>query len=55
MNEASYPAIYPRYCFRLSPTVNTWCLLRASEIHRLEQHAGFQGKLTGGYTPGLLT
>ncbi|KAM4062985.1 telomere regulation protein stn1 domain-containing protein [Hirsutella rhossiliensis] len=44
MHEASRPAIYPRYCFHLSPTVNTWCLLRASEIHLLEQHAGFQGE-----------
>lgn len=44
MNEASHPAIYPRYCFHLSPTVNTWCLLHASAIHRLKQHDGFQGR-----------
>ncbi|PTB68904.1 hypothetical protein BBK36DRAFT_1192374 [Trichoderma citrinoviride] len=36
--------LYPRYCFHLSPTVNTWCLLRAAEVHALDQHAGFEGE-----------
>ncbi|KAL7938458.1 hypothetical protein V8C35DRAFT_79089 [Trichoderma chlorosporum] len=44
MTEATEAALYPRYCFHLSPTVNTWCLLRAAEIHALVQHAGFEGE-----------
>ncbi|PHH88428.1 hypothetical protein CDD83_7540 [Cordyceps sp. RAO-2017] len=44
MSPVSRPTIYPRYCFHLSPTVNTWCLLRVSDIHALDQHAGFQGE-----------
>ncbi|KAF7552810.1 hypothetical protein G7046_g7292 [Stylonectria norvegica] len=44
MNDASAPQIYPRYCFHLSPTVNTWCFLWAAEIHDLERHAGFEGE-----------
>ncbi|EHK23910.1 uncharacterized protein TRIVIDRAFT_137772, partial [Trichoderma virens Gv29-8] len=44
MTEATEAALYPRYCFHLSPTVNTWCLLRAVEIHALDQHAGFEGE-----------
>ncbi|KAL7951880.1 hypothetical protein V8C42DRAFT_305488 [Trichoderma barbatum] len=44
MTEATKAALYPRYCFHLSPTVNTWCLLRAAEIHALDQHAGFEGE-----------
>ncbi|UKZ76664.1 hypothetical protein TrVFT333_004373 [Trichoderma virens FT-333] len=44
MTEATEAALYPRYCFHLSPTVNTWCLLRAAEIHALDQHAGFEGE-----------
>ncbi|POR35214.1 Protein stn1 [Tolypocladium paradoxum] len=44
MSDASRPELYPRYCFHLSPTDNAWCLLRTSEIHHLEQHAGFEGE-----------
>ncbi|KAJ4861596.1 telomere regulation protein stn1 domain-containing protein [Trichoderma breve] len=44
MTEATKAALYPRYCFHLSPTVNTWCLLRAADIHALDQHAGFEGE-----------
>ncbi|RDA88085.1 hypothetical protein CP532_5291 [Ophiocordyceps camponoti-leonardi (nom. inval.)] len=40
--ELGAPALYPRYCFHLSPTFNSWCLLHAREIHGLEQHDGFQ-------------
>ncbi|PNY23329.1 Protein stn1 [Tolypocladium capitatum] len=47
MGDASHPELYhrelyPRYCFHLSPTLNAWCLLHASEVHHLEQHAGFE-------------
>ncbi|QUC16452.1 uncharacterized protein UV8b_00693 [Ustilaginoidea virens] len=42
MSKTCKTEIYPRYCFHLSPTVNTWCLLHASEIHALQQHAGFE-------------
>ncbi|KAL6874948.1 hypothetical protein J3F83DRAFT_729298 [Trichoderma novae-zelandiae] len=41
--EAS-STLYPRYCFHLSPTANAWCLLRAAEVHALDQHAGFEGE-----------
>lgn len=44
MSDASRTENYPRYCFHLSPTLNAWCPLRASEIHGLEQHAGFEGE-----------
>ncbi|KAM0251517.1 hypothetical protein ACHAQJ_008139 [Trichoderma viride] len=44
MSEATEAALYPRYCFHLSPTVNTWCLLHVAEIHALDQHAGFEGE-----------
>ncbi|KAJ6442126.1 glycoside hydrolase family 81 protein [Purpureocillium lavendulum] len=44
MSDAPRPEIYPRYCFHLSPTSNKWCLLRASEVHGLDQHAGFEGE-----------
>ncbi|KAK4081048.1 uncharacterized protein Triagg1_2580 [Trichoderma aggressivum f. europaeum] len=44
MTESIKAALYPRYCFHLSPTVNAWCLLRAVDIHALDQHAGFEGE-----------
>ncbi|KAM0521155.1 hypothetical protein ACHAPE_002628 [Trichoderma viride] len=44
MSEAAKPTLYPRYCFHLSPTVNTWCLLHAADIHALDQHAGFDAE-----------
>ncbi|OAA51793.1 OB-fold nucleic acid binding domain protein [Metarhizium rileyi] len=46
MNEAEAVQVspYPRYCFHLSPTANTWCLLRASDIHALKRHRGFEGE-----------
>ncbi|UNI22552.1 hypothetical protein JDV02_008431 [Purpureocillium takamizusanense] len=44
MTDAPGPEIYPRYCFHLSPTSNKWCLLRAAEVHALDQHAGFEGE-----------
>ncbi|PHH61357.1 hypothetical protein CDD81_435 [Ophiocordyceps australis] len=46
MSEDSRPQseIYPRYCFHLSPTINTWCLLRACDLSHLEKHDGFQGE-----------
>ncbi|OTA05872.1 hypothetical protein A9Z42_0065870 [Trichoderma parareesei] len=49
MNEATRAVgatstLYPRYCFHLSPTANAWCLLRAAEVHALDQHAGFEGE-----------
>ena len=45
MNDTPRPEIYPRYCFHLSPTTNKWCLLYASEVHALDQHAGFEGNI----------
>ncbi|GAB0142401.1 hypothetical protein EsHS_00002952 [Epichloe bromicola] len=44
MTDACKTEIYPRYCFHLSPTVNTWCFLPALRIHALQQHAGFEGE-----------
>jgi hypothetical protein len=43
MTDQSRPPIYPRYCFHLAPTFNTWCLLRAADVHALDQHEGFEG------------
>lgn len=37
---------YPQYCFRLSPTVNTYPHLRASDIDALATHSGFGGAST---------
>ncbi|KAI2621958.1 hypothetical protein GGS26DRAFT_256299 [Hypomontagnella submonticulosa] len=34
---------YPAYCFHLSPTINKWCPLRATDIHGLECRPGFEG------------
>ncbi|KAI0839765.1 hypothetical protein F5Y06DRAFT_264539 [Hypoxylon sp. FL0890] len=34
---------YPAYCFHLSPTINKWCPLRATDIHGLESRPGFEG------------
>lgn len=34
---------YPQYCFRLSPTVNTYPHLQISDIDALTTHAGFGG------------
>ncbi|KAG5984279.1 hypothetical protein E4U55_005437 [Claviceps digitariae] len=44
MTDACKTELYPRYCFHLSSTVNTWCFLPASKIHALQQHAGFEGE-----------
>ncbi|KAG6027089.1 hypothetical protein E4U41_001055 [Claviceps citrina] len=44
MTDACKTEIYPRYCFHLSSTVNTWCFLPALKIHALQQHAGFEGE-----------
>ncbi|OAQ73903.1 endo-1,3-beta-glucanase Engl1 [Pochonia chlamydosporia 170] len=44
MTEAAQAVIYPRYCFHLSPTANSWCLVTASDIHGLRQHPGFEGE-----------
>ncbi|RDA93880.1 hypothetical protein CP533_4515 [Ophiocordyceps camponoti-saundersi (nom. inval.)] len=49
------PALYPRYCFHLSPTFNSWCLLHAREIHSLEQHDGFQGQFRSRHRCSSLT
>ncbi|KAF3761365.1 hypothetical protein M406DRAFT_294922 [Cryphonectria parasitica EP155] len=35
---------YPQYCFRLSPTINTYCHLRAHDIDALTIHSGFRGQ-----------
>ncbi|KAG5929934.1 hypothetical protein E4U42_003866 [Claviceps africana] len=44
MTGACKTELYPRYCFHLSSTVNTWCFLPARKIHALQQHAGFEGE-----------
>ncbi|CAM1501906.1 Fc.00g038900.m01.CDS01 [Cosmosporella sp. VM-42] len=44
MNDASSPPIYPRYCFNLAPTVNSWCFLHITEVRNLAQHPGFEGE-----------
>ena len=36
---------YPSYCFRVSPTYNTWVRLTASDIHALTQPIEFDRKL----------
>lgn len=36
--------LYPQHCFKLSPTVNTYPHLRASDIAALTTHAGFHGQ-----------
>ena len=41
-NEVA-PKTYPQYCFDLSPTFDTWCLLKATDIASLEVHPGFEG------------
>lgn len=43
MTDAYPPAIYPQYCFHLSPTVSTWCRLQIKDIHGLHKHPGFEG------------
>lgn len=45
MSDPAKPPIYPRYCFHLAPTVNTWCLFRVADVHGLDQHEGFEGEL----------
>ncbi|KAH8897004.1 hypothetical protein GQ53DRAFT_837748 [Thozetella sp. PMI_491] len=44
MTSDSANPIYPQYCFCLSPTINRWCHLRASDIHALTCHPGFEGQ-----------
>ncbi|KAM0439823.1 hypothetical protein ACHAPT_000920 [Fusarium lateritium] len=44
MSDPVKPPIYPRYCFHLAPTVNTWCLFRIADIHGLDNHEGFEGE-----------
>ncbi|KAJ4393204.1 hypothetical protein N0V93_002412 [Gnomoniopsis smithogilvyi] len=36
--------LYPQHCFKLSPTVNTYPHLRASDIDALTTHSGFHGQ-----------
>ncbi|KAI5865937.1 hypothetical protein GGS23DRAFT_554703 [Durotheca rogersii] len=43
MTSAGPLEYYPAYCFHLSPTINKWCPLRATDIHRLEGRPGFEG------------
>ncbi|KAI2636633.1 hypothetical protein GGS21DRAFT_489388 [Xylaria nigripes] len=42
MTTAAAPVYYPQYCFHLSPTINTWCPLRAIDIAGLECRPGFE-------------
>ncbi|KAI2628768.1 hypothetical protein GGR54DRAFT_362175 [Hypoxylon sp. NC1633] len=43
MTSAEPLVYYPAYCFHLSPTINRWCPLRATDIHGLESRPGFEG------------
>ncbi|KAI1141522.1 hypothetical protein F5Y05DRAFT_264564 [Hypoxylon sp. FL0543] len=43
MTSAESLIYYPAYCFHLSPTINKWCPLRATDIHGLESRPGFEG------------
>lgn len=36
--------LYPQHCFKLSPTVNTFACLHASDIDALTTHSGFHGQ-----------
>ncbi|KAK1759555.1 hypothetical protein QBC47DRAFT_294069 [Echria macrotheca] len=38
------PEIYPQYCFHLSPTIQKWCHLRASDILALSAPPEFEGQ-----------
>ncbi|KAI5923545.1 hypothetical protein F4810DRAFT_210666 [Camillea tinctor] len=42
MTSADTLVFYPSYCFHLSPTINKWCPLRASDIVGLESRPGFE-------------
>ncbi|KAI9151774.1 hypothetical protein HJFPF1_08984 [Paramyrothecium foliicola] len=45
MSSAPGAVVYPRYCFELAPTFDTWCFLRAADIHKLDEHDdGFEGE-----------
>lgn len=43
-NEPPSLEYYPVYCFEKSPTINTWCPLRASDITALTRRRGFEGQ-----------
>ncbi|KAI0120475.1 hypothetical protein F4776DRAFT_632674 [Hypoxylon sp. NC0597] len=43
MTDAGPLEYYPAYCFHLSPTINKWCPLRATDVHGLESRPGFEG------------
>ncbi|KAI8935425.1 hypothetical protein NX059_008003 [Plenodomus lindquistii] len=36
--------LYPAYCFRASPTFNTWVKLTAADVHHLRSEPDFQGQ-----------
>ncbi|RWA12334.1 hypothetical protein EKO27_g2786 [Xylaria grammica] len=42
MTTADPLIYYPQYCFHLSPTINKWCPLRASDIAGLGSRPGFE-------------
>ncbi|TGJ81895.1 hypothetical protein E0Z10_g6873 [Xylaria hypoxylon] len=42
MTTADPLVYYPQYCFHLSPTINTWCPLRASDVAGLASRPGFE-------------
>ncbi|KAI5464619.1 glycosyl hydrolase [Mariannaea sp. PMI_226] len=44
MGDPAKPQLYPRYCFQLAPTLNTWCFMHARDIHNLDRHEGFEGE-----------
>lgn len=43
MSDTLKPALYPRYCFHLSPTANAWCFFQTSELFELDEKDGFNG------------
>ncbi|KAI1496690.1 hypothetical protein F5X99DRAFT_399648 [Biscogniauxia marginata] len=44
MTSAESLVFYPSYCFHLSPTINKWCPLRATDIIGLESRPGFEAQ-----------
>lgn len=43
LEEENGIPFYPQYCFKLSPTINIYCHIRASDIEALMTHSGFGG------------
>lgn len=44
VDEIDGHPLYPQYCFKLSPTVNTYAHMHACDIDALTTHSGFHGQ-----------